>query len=85
MSLGKGYAVGRLLGIMDNKRLKAPKSPIWPELRKELMAFELTATSMHDRYGASPGQHDDLITRWPCASRRIRHERRRSCRTRECM
>ena len=62
VSLGKGYAVGRLLGIMDNKRLKAPKSPIWPELRKELMAFELTATSMHDRYGASPGQHDDLIT-----------------------
>ena len=48
VSLGKGYAVGRLLGIMDNKRLKAPKSPIWPELRKELMAFELTATSMHD-------------------------------------
>ena len=45
MSLGKGYAVGRLLGIMDNKRLKADaKSPIWPELRKELMAFELTAT-----------------------------------------
>ena len=62
VSLGKGFAVGRLLGIMDNKRLKAPKSPIWPELRKELMAFELTATSMHDRYGASPGQHDDLIT-----------------------
>ena len=26
------------------------------------MAFELTATSTHDRYGASPGHHDDLIT-----------------------
>ena len=62
VSLGKEYAVGRLLAILDNNRVLADASPIWRELRKELLSFEMTPGALHSRYGATPGQHDDLIT-----------------------
>ena len=62
VSLGKEYAVGRLVGILDNNRMVADASPIWKELRKELLSFELIPGALHSRYGATSGQHDDLIT-----------------------
>lgn len=62
VTIGKLYAVGRVVGILESERLTMDPGPAWDALKKELLAFEVTPGALHDRYGAESGAHDDLVT-----------------------
>jgi len=59
--LGKAFLVSRLQVLLQNGRIRLPKTAEAEELARELLDFEIKVDQDGtDRYGAKVGSHDDL-------------------------
>lgn len=62
VSVGKDWLVARLQVLLENRRIKLPKTEMAREVANELQTFEIRTVNGHEVSGAfKVGAHDDLV------------------------